>query len=211
MPVFKLTDELLFPPTCLADEDGLLAFGGDLSLERLKLAYSKGIFPWYNDGEPIQWWSPNPRFVLFPEEIIVSRSMRSVLRNLDFSFAKNQNFKEVIHHCKTQNRTGQLGTWITDEMEHAYINMHKQGFAHSAECYFKNELVGGMYGIKMGKVFFGESMFSLISNASKYAFIKFIASLQNEGIEIIDCQVYTPHLESLGARLIAREEFEKFL
>jgi leucyl/phenylalanyl-tRNA---protein transferase len=207
MPVYLLTDELIFPAPHLADEDGLLAVGGDLSAERLLLAYHNGIFPWFNDDELIQWWSPDPRFVLFPSQIKISKSMRQLLKRNAFHFTINKAFEQVISNCKTAFRGDNTGTWITDEMKTAYINLHQLGYANSAEVWNEDELVGGLYGIKLGKVFFGESMFSKTSNASKYAFIKYTEQLNLEGVELIDCQVYTEHLESLGAVMIDRDEF----
>jgi leucyl/phenylalanyl-tRNA--protein transferase len=203
---FALEKELYFPPVHLSEPDGLLAIGGDLSVERLLLAYRQGIFPWY-EGEHILWWSPDPRFVLFPNELKVSKSMKALLNRNEFDFTTDNTFAQVIHHCKESIRPGQMGTWITDEVEKAYVQMHKHGYAVSAEVWKDNSLVGGLYGIKLGKVFFGESMFSKKSNASKYAFIKFVEVLKKEGVEMIDCQVYTNHLESLGARMISRKEF----
>lgn len=210
MPLFALDKELVFPPVHLAEPDGLLAMGGDLSPERLLLAYKNGIFPWY-EGEHILWWCPDPRFVLFPEELKVSKSIKTMLNKNQFEFTINKAFAQVIHHCKEIKRPGQQGTWITDEVEKAYCKMHELGHAHSAEVWKDGELVGGLYGIKLGKVFFGESMFSKASNASKYAFIKYVQQLTEEGIELIDCQVYTEYLESLGARMIDRHEFINLL
>jgi len=204
--LFALEKELYFPPVNLAGPDGLLAIGGDLSPERLLLAYRHGIFPWY-EGEYILWWCPDPRFVLFPAEIKISKSMKSLFSKNAFEFTMNKAFPEVIHQCKKIKRPGQKGTWITDEVEAAYIKMYELGYALSAEVWKDDELVGGVYGIKLGKIFFGESMFARISNASKYAFIKLVESLKAQGIELIDCQVYTEHLESLGARMISRDEF----
>lgn len=210
MPLFALDKELIFPPVHLADPDGLLAMGGDLSTERLLLAYRNGIFPWY-EGEPILWWSPDPRFVLFPGELKINKSLRSLLGKNQFVFTVNHCFKEVIHHCKKIKRPGQQGTWITNEVEKAYCKLHELGHAHSAEVWKDNELVGGLYGIKLGKVFFGESMFSKMSNASRYAFAHYVQQLKEEGIQLIDCQVYTEYLESMGARMIDRSEFIKLL
>ena len=210
MPVFALDQELYFPPVELAEPDGLLAIGGDLTSERLLLAYRRGIFPWY-EGQFVLWWSPDPRFVLFPRELKVSKSMKVLLNKNAFDFTINKSFKEVINNCKEVKRPGQFGTWITDEVESAYVHMHELGYALSAEAWKDEELVGGVYGIKLGKVFFGESMFSKISNASKYAFIKFVDYLQQQSVELIDCQVYTEHLESLGARMISRQEFVDYL
>lgn len=205
--MFLLSNSLSFPPVESADEDGLLAIGGDLDPERLLLAYQNGIFPWYNEAEPICWWCPDPRFVLFPDELKVSRNMSRVLRKNNFSFTTNSSFRQVIKNCKTVTRTGQDGTWISPAVENAYSRMHELGYAHSAETWLNGNLVGGLYGIKLGKVFFGESMFSYISDSSKFAFIKYVQQLKSEGITLIDCQVYTPHLESLGARMIPRQQF----
>ncbi len=206
MPIFALDENLFFPDPVHAEKDGLLAVGGDLSTERLLLAYRSGIFPWF-DGDLPLWWSPDPRFVLFPAELKVSTSMKTLLKRKAFDFTINQAFEEVIANCKTVRRDGQAGTWITEEMQDAYIELHRKGFAVSAEAWKNGELVGGLYGIRMGKFFFGESMFSHESNASKYAFISLVEQLKSEGIEMIDCQVYTAHLESLGARMIPRKEF----
>lgn len=210
MPVFALDNELYFPPVNLAEPDGLLAIGGDLSPERLLLAYKHGIFPWY-EGDHILWWSPDPRFILFPDEIKISKSMKILLKKDAFDFTINTAFEEVIRHCKKIRRPGQRGTWITDEVEIAYRLMHKLGYAVSAETWRDGVLVGGVYGLKLGKIFFGESMFSEVSNASKYAFIKLVQNLKQEGVELIDCQVYTEHLESLGAKMISRKEFTGIL
>jgi len=174
--------------------------------ERLLLAYRQGIFPWY-EGDYILWWSPDPRFVLFPDELKVSKSMRPLLNKKAFDFTVNKAFKQVIHYCKETGRPGQQGTWITDDVEAAYIHMHELGYAVSAEAWKNGELVAGVYGIRMHKVFFGESMFTRISNASKYAFINLVEHLKQDGVELIDCQVYTEHLETLGARMIPRTEF----
>jgi len=206
LPVFTLDKELYFPPVSLAEPDGLLAIGGDLSPERLLLAYKRGIFPWY-EGEYILWWSPDPRFILTPGELKISKSMNVLLKKDAFEFTINKAFERVIRHCKNIKRPGQRGTWITDEVEAAYIRMHQLGYAISAETWQEGALVGGAYGLKLGKIFFGESMFSEISNSSKYAFIKLIQQLRQEGVALIDCQVYTEHLESLGARMIPRNEF----
>lgn len=202
-----LTKELIFPSPVLADEEGLLAFGGDLSIERLLLAYRNGIFPWFNENEPICWWCPDPRFVLFPHELKISKSMRTVLNTGAFRFTIDKDFEQVIKNCQKVFRKDQPGTWITDEVLEAYINLHKLGYAHSAEAWKNGELVGGLYGVKLGKVFFGESMFSKESNASKYAFIKFVQHLKKQDVKLIDCQVYTEQLESLGARMIERKDF----
>ena len=206
MPLFALQQELVFPPVHLAEPDGLLAMGGDLSTERLILAYRSGIFPWYEGHVPL-WWCPDPRFVLFPEKTRISKSMQQLLKKEAFRFTVDTSFSSVIRACKTSSRKDQQGTWITDEVEAAYSLLHESGYAHSAEAWAGDRLAGGLYGVKMGKVFFGESMFSHISNASKFAFIRYVQLLQQEGIELIDCQVYTPHLESLGAEMIPREAF----
>lgn len=205
--MFILNNDLVFPPLQMADEDGLLAIGGDLSTERLLLAYRSGIFPWYNEDEPICWWSPDPRFVLFPEELKVSNSMRTVLNNGKFRFTSNRAFTQVIQNCKTVTRNGQDGTWISPAMQKAYSNLHELGYAHSAETWLDGKLVGGLYGIRLGKIFFGESMFSLKPNASKFAFINYVRQLQKENVQMIDCQLHTNHLESLGARMIPRNDF----
>jgi leucyl/phenylalanyl-tRNA--protein transferase len=210
MPLFALNNEHIFPPVHLSEPDGLLAVGGDLSTERLLLAYRNGIFPWY-EGEHILWWCPDPRFVLFPHELKVSKSMRQLLKRNVFEFTINKAFEQVINHCKTISRPNQDSTWITRELRDAFLTLYKLGYAHSAEVWQDQQLVGGLYGVRLGKVFFGESMFSEISNASKYAFIKYIHTLQSEDIKLIDCQVYTGHLESLGARMIDRKKFGAML
>ncbi len=210
MPLYALTPLLWFPAVSEAMEDGLLAMGGDVSIERLLLAYKHGIFPWY-DGDIPLWWSPDPRFVLFPAELYISKSMKTLIRKNSFQFTTNTAFSEVIRSCKALQRKGQDGTWITDELEQSLNQLHELGFAHSAEAWYQDELVGGLYGIRMGKLFFGESMFSKQTNASKYAFINYVQQLKEEGVQLIDCQVYTAHLESLGARMIARGEFMEFL
>ena len=206
MSLHVLSPDLIFPPLEQADADGLLAIGGDLSVDRLLLAYRSGIFPWY-ENRYILWWCPDPRFVLFPAELRVSKSMKQLFRKNVFECTVNKQFRGVIGNCKTISRNGQDGTWITEEMQAAYIRLHELGFAHSIEAWQNGELVGGLYGIRLGKVFFGESMFSKVSNASKYAFIFYTGLLASEGVEIIDCQLYTQHLESLGARMIPRDFF----
>ncbi len=206
-----LTEEIAFPPVDLADEDGLLAIGGDLSPERLLLAYKSGIFPWYNANEPIQWWSPDPRFVLFPDKLKVSKSMQTVLNNGKFRFTINRAFKQVIENCKTSARKDQEGTWILEDTVNAYTKMHELGYAHSAEAWQNGELVGGLYGVRMGNIFFGESMFSKTSNASKFAFINYIAQLKKENVALIDCQIYSMHLHSMGAQMIERKAFTELL
>lgn len=209
--MFFLTNKLFFPPVDTADENGLLAIGGDLSTERLLLAYRSGIFPWFNENEPICWWSPNPRFVLYPNELKVSSSMKTVLQNGKYRFTINRAFEHVIQNCKTVSRQGQDGTWISPAMQNAYITLHKLGYAHSAETWLNGKLAGGLYGIRLGNLFFGESMFSLHSNASKFAFIKYVQQLQKEHVQLIDCQLHTNHLESLGAKMIDRKLFAEIL
>ena len=210
MSIYALDNKLVFPPVHLSEPDGLLAIGGDLSPERLLLAYKNGIFPWY-EGEYILWWSPDPRCVLFPPELKISHSMKQLLKRDAFDFTINKAFSEVINACKQMNRKSQASTWITDEVEKAFAHMHSLGYAHSAEVWQNGELIGGLYGLRIGKVFFGESMFSNVSNASKYAFIKYVQQLESEGVELIDCQVHTTHLESLGARMIPRKDFLRLL
>jgi len=210
MPLYALSHHLWFPPVEEALPDGLLAIGGDLSVERLILAYRKGIFPWF-DGDTPLWWCPDPRFVLYPDELKVSKSMQSLFKKNVFEFTINKAFVEVIKACKETERRDQDGTWITEDVLDAYIELHKLGLAQSAEVWLDGKLVGGLYGIRMKHVFFGESMFSHVSNASKYAFIKFVHLLQEQGVKIIDCQVYTEHLESLGAKMIPREDFLEYL
>ena len=218
--MFILNKELFFPPLTMADEDGLLAIGGDLCTERLLLAYRSGIFPWYNEDEPICWWSPDPRFVLYPAELIVSSSMKTVLQNGKFRFTMNRDFIQVIQNCKTISRKGQDGTWISPAMQKAYTALHQLGYAHSAETWLdarpddpvgRGKLVGGLYGIRLGNIFFGESMFSVKPNASKFAFINYVQQLQNENVQLIDCQLHTNHLQNLGARMIPRKLFTEIL
>jgi leucyl/phenylalanyl-tRNA---protein transferase len=195
-----------FPPVHLSQSDGLLAVGGSLTRQRLLDAYKRGIFPWYEGKYPM-WWCPDPRFVLFPEELVISKSMKQLLKRKVFEFRYNTAFAEVISNCKQVKRKLQESTWITDEVEQAYNDLNEAGIAVSAEVWQDGNLVGGLYGIRMGKVFFGESMFSKVSNASKYAFICYVDQLKKEGVELIDCQVYTEHLESLGARMLSRNDF----
>ena len=211
MPVFSLSQDLLFPPVIYAEPDGLLAVGGDLSLDRLLLAYNSGIFPWYSPPSPILWWSPDPRFIVFPEHVYVSKSMKQVFRKGIFQIRFDTAFSQVIQQCKTVARKGQEGTWITPEMQEAYIHLHKMGYAHSVEAWKNGSLVGGLYGVAIGRCFFGESMFALESNASKTAFIALSRALEEREYKLIDCQVHTDHLESLGAEFISRETFLDFL
>lgn len=206
MPLTILTDDLWFPPAEEATGDGLLALGGNLSTNRLLLAYRNGIFPWFNEDEPPLWWCPDPRFVLFPQELKVSKSMQQLFKRNEFEVTINKAFAEVIRLC-ADTRMLKEGTWITNEIIGAYSQLYNMGYAVSIEAWNHEELVGGLYGIRMGNLFFGESMFSKVSNASKYAFISYIKQLQNEGLVLVDCQVYTEHLESLGARMINRKKF----
>ena len=205
--MYFLTKDLFFPPVQEASSEGILAYGGDLSPERLLLAYQNGIFPWFEGHQPILWWSPNPRMVLYLEELIVSKSMRNVLNRKTFEITFNKNFREVISNCQTIKRDGQYGTWISNDMIEAYCKLHKLGIAKSVEVWQEGVLVGGLYGIDLGHVFCGESMFSKVSNASKVAFITLVAQLKREGYRLLDCQVYNDHLASLGCREIEREVF----
>lgn len=207
MPLYILDEELWFPPAGEALDDGLLAIGGDLSTERLLLAYHNGIFPWFNEEEPPMWWCPDPRFVLYPDKLKVSKSMQQLLKRNAFEFRVDSDFESVIKNCQQTYREGQPGTWITAEVEAAYTKLHQLGYAHSAEAWKDGKLAGGLYGIRLGNVFFGESMFSHVSNASKYAFINYVRQLNMDGVQLIDCQVFTEHLESLGAEMIPRTEF----
>ena len=206
MPVFQLTSEIIFPPAHLAAPNGILAIGGDLVPERLLEAYRQGIFPWYNDNEPIIWWSPRSRCVLFPGEIKISHTMRQILRQKRFTVTFDRDFSAVITACQ-KKRHGQTGTWITEEMKSAYIQLYEMGYAHSVESWYEGVLAGGLYGVSLGRCFFGESMFSQISNASKAAFITMVNVLQEREFGLIDCQVRSDHLMSLGAREIPREIF----
>lgn len=210
MPIFQLADDLIFPPVDGA-EDGIVAVGGDLLPERLLLAYASGIFPWYNEGDPIIWWSPDPRFVLFPDRLHVSRSLQRMLKKGTFKVTFNQEFDKVMHQCRHMDRKGQSGTWINDEMEIAYNRLHDLGHAHSVEVWKNNELVGGMYGVMTRNVFSGESMFSTVSNASKIGLVTFIRWFQEQGGTLFDCQVHSDHMVSMGAEEISRTAFLEFL
>ncbi|RTE54507.1 leucyl/phenylalanyl-tRNA--protein transferase [Arenibacter aquaticus] len=209
--MFLLNHRLQFPNVEEADKDGLLAVGGDLSPERLMLAYRNGIFPWFNEDSLILWWSPDPRMVLFPEKVKISSSMQKVLRSGKFRLSWNTQFEKVIDACAVIKRKDQGGTWITPEMKKAYIRLHQQGFAKSVEVWEGELLVGGLYGIDLGHVFCGESMFSRSSNASKFAFIHLAKTLEEQNYKLIDCQVYTAHLKSLGAEEIPRKDFVEIL
>lgn len=207
--MYYLTEKLWFPPAHEAMPEGLLAVGGDISLDRLLLAYKSGIFPWFEADEPILWWSPDPRFVLFPEKLKVSKSMKQVLRNANYKVTVNKAFKEVITRCAVIRRNGQTGTWITEDMIEAYVKLQELGYAKSVEVWQDNTLVGGFYGVDLNNgVFCGESMFSKVSNASKIGFITF---LQHTNYKLIDCQVYTNHLKNLGAEEISRNIFLRYL
>jgi leucyl/phenylalanyl-tRNA---protein transferase len=207
MTVFRLTEKLIFPPASYADPDGLLAVGGDLSPERLLLAYRQGIFPWYSTNTAILWWSPDPRLVLFPSELKVSKSLHRVLRKGVFKVTIDQAFPEVIQRCAAARRRDGEGTWIVPEMVAAYYLLHRLGTAHSVETWHEGELVGGLYGVAMGQVFFGESMFSERTDASKVALVNLVQLIRRWDFELIDCQVTTAHLKRLGAREISRREF----
>lgn len=212
MPVYWLREnELSFPHPGNASSDGLLAVGGDLSIDRLLLAYSWGIFPWYTQGDPILWWHPDPRFVLFPDKLKVSKSMRPYFNQQKYRTTYDTVFSDVIRSCSQVNRKDQESTWITEDMIQGYEALHEAGFAHSVEVWQGEELVGGLYGIAIGKIFFGESMFAKATNASKFGFITLVRDLQSRGYELIDCQQETNHLASLGAEPIPRAEFLKYL
>ena len=208
MSIFLLDqNKLIFPHPYLADKDGFLAMGGDLSPKRLLAAYQAGIFPWYNDNTPILWFSTHPRLVLYPDELKVSKSMKQLLKRKTFSVTIDTAFSEVIAACAAQIRTNQSGTWITEDLEQSFLQLHEMGYAHSVEVWKDDVLVGGLYGLALGKVFYGESMFAKTSNASKYGFITLVRLLQEKSFKLIDCQQDTPHLRSFGAELISRVEF----
>jgi leucyl/phenylalanyl-tRNA--protein transferase len=207
MSVFRLPEDNIFPPPHLSDSNGLLAVGGDLSESRLLKAYSMGIFPWYSEGDPILWWSPDPRLVLFPDELKVSRSLRQAINRGIFRVTMDQAFDSVIRECASVHRKGHGDTWITEDMINAYINLHRTGHAHSVEAWSDGELSGGLYGVSMGSAFFGESMFTKVSNASKVAFVLLVNQLIKWNFTLIDCQVTTHHLKNLGAREIPRSDF----
>ena len=212
MPIYQLDSNYpWFPNPAEAEANGILAVGGDLSATRLLTAYRYGIFPWYSEGEPIIWWSPDPRFVLFPADLKVSRSMRPYFNQKKFDCSFDQDFEAVMRACQTTARRGQSGTWITEDMIRAYVHLHELGFAHSVEVWQENELVGGLYGLALGKVFFGESMFAKASNASKFGFISLVRFLHKKGFELVDCQQQTTHLASLGAKAISRKKFMTLL
>ncbi len=207
MPIFYLSDQISFPPPHLAQTNGLLAVGGDLSVKRLIRAYQLGIFPWFSDDEPILWWSPNPRLVLYPDEIKISKSLKKVIRKKVFNITLDVAFPQVITACAHSRRRNGEGTWITQEMIDAYCEFHEQGYAHSAEAWCDGKLAGGLYGVSLGGCFFGESMFTRVSNASKVAFTALVFFLRKRAFKVIDCQVTTEHLIRFGAREIARKKF----
>lgn len=209
--VFLDPSEIFFPdPELLESETGVMAIGGDLSPERLYFAYQLGLFPWYNPGEDILWWCPDPRFVLYPEDLKISKSMRKVMRDGLFTFTENTCFRRVMEECKNTVRRGQDGTWISEELINSFTELHEKGIAQSIEVWQGDELVGGFYGMRIGKVFCGESMFSKVSNASKAGFIYFVEKYRSE-IQLIDCQIYSEHLESLGAGMIPKKQYLKIL
>lgn len=207
MPVYRLDERLLFPPPEMAEPSGLLAVGGDLRPERLLLAYSIGVFPWYSEGTPILWHSPDPRMVLAADDLHVSRSLRKTLRQRRFEVRLDTEFERVVDACAAVPRPGQEGTWITTEMREAYSDLHLRGYAHSAEAWEDGELVGGLYGVSLGRAFFGESMYADRPDASKCAFVELVDWMVSWSVDLIDCQVYTGHLARLGAREISRARF----
>lgn len=211
MPVFQLSDQILFPPTELAEPDGLIAVGGDLSAKRLLVAYQAGIFPWFGEGDPILWWATDPRLVLFTEEFHAPRRLLRIIRQGKFRVTADTAFAEVINNCARQRSYDRVETWITAEMLEAYSTLHKLGYAHSIECWQEERLAGGLYGVCLGGIFFGESMFSAVSNSSKVALYHLIQFGLKEGIHLIDCQIRTDHLLRFGAREIPRSRFEKYL
>lgn len=211
LAIYRLTKEIIFPNPELSEEDGLLAVGGDLSLERLILAYCNGIFPWYSEGDPILWWCPKPRFIMIPDEVKISKSMKKIIRKEKFKVTFNNDFEGVIGNCKSLREINNEGTWINEDMKNAYINLFNNGYAMSVETYLDEKLVGGLYGVKIGKCFFGESMFSKESNASKIALIKLAEKLNDEGFIFIDCQMHTNHLESMGGEFVEWDVFKNLL
>ena len=211
MPIFQLTDALVFPDPALAEDNGLLAVGGDLSVKRLLAAYSQGIFPWYSEGEPPLWWFTSPRLVIFPADFKVSKRLLRTLRNTAFRISFDSNFRLVINSCADVRTEKGEGTWISTDMQDAYYQLHLAGYAHSVECWLDNELAGGLYGVQIGDVFYGESMFTRISNGSKAALVALVKHLQQQGVALIDCQMTTKHLQSFGAVEITGAKFRKLL
>ena len=207
MPLFQLSEQVSFPPPQLARKDGLLALGGDLSVARLVLAYAMGIFPWYSPGDPLLWWSPDPRLVLYPKELVVNRSLRKAGNRGTYKITMDRAFTQVIAHCATICRPHEDGTWIVDEMQEAYTALHHEGYAHSVEAWQDGLLVGGLYGVSLGRAFFGESMFAEKPDASKLCFVELVRFLQKMGFDFVDCQVTTDHLLRFGAREISRDRF----
>ena len=209
--IFELGQQIAFPPAVYAEPDGLLAFGGDLNIDRLLTAYSSGIFPWFNPDDPILWWSPDPRPLIYPDRMRVTKSLRRTIAKGKFDISFDTDFKAVIENCAKVPRKGQDGTWLTAEMKEAYLNLHKHGYCHSVEARLDGELVGGLYGVALGKAFFGESMFHKVSDASKVAFYYLCKKLNDKEFHFIDGQVSTPHLLSLGAVEVSRDLFLKKL
>ena len=207
MPVFLLSDKIEFPPPQLASEHGLLAVGGDLSQERLLLAYRMGIFPWFSDDEPIMWWSPDPRLVLYPREIKIPKTLKKIIRKNEFKVTMDLAFRDVIHHCADVRLKKYEGTWIVKDMMDAYCRLHESGFAHSVEAWHQGELAGGLYGVSLGRCFFGESMFTRISNASNVALVELVEYLNTLSFDMLDCQIPTDHLIRFGAREVSRARF----
>lgn len=207
MPVFLLSDDIVFPPPRLASKEGLLAVGGDLNQKRLLLAYQMGIFPWFSSNEPIMWWSPDPRLVLFPQAVRISRTLKKTIRKQMFRITMDAAFVQVINMCAQVRRQNDQGTWIVDEMIEAYCKLHELGFAHSVEAWHQGELAGGLYGVSLGGVFFGESMFTLVSNASNVALVRLAEYLASRAFDMIDCQITTEHLQRFGAREMPRVRF----
>lgn len=207
MPVFLLSDTIAFPPPHLATKEGLLAVGGDLTQERLLLAYRTGIFPWFSDGDPILWWSPDPRLVLYPNELRVSKTLRKIMKKAVFHVTMDRAFSEVINRCRQIRAQNKEGTWIVDDMIEAYCRLHESGFAHSVEAWHDEELAGGLYGVSLGRCFFGESMFTQKSNASNVALVHLVQHLKEHAFDMIDCQIRTQHLMRFGAREIPRDRF----
>lgn len=211
MPFFRIPDQILFPDPNLAEDSGLLGVGGDLSVERLALAYQLGIFPWFNDDQPILWWSPDPRMVMRPEELHVGRSLAKRIRQRPYRITLDTDFEGVMRHCSTAERPDQDGTWITEDMIQAYTALHRVGHAHSVEAWQGDELVGGLYGVSFGAFFAGESMFARAADASKIAYVHLVRQLERWGVQLIDCQVHTEHLARFGAREIPRVEYLRLL